>query len=147
MSVVPTTGPHAIANWRVFSYLGNVVTADSGGVTSTIVHDSFPDTASVFPAWSVATERHWYVSHSCPRGRERPGRRGRADEPVRPTGGSGIVLDRVRCDVRHAYVRSPRHQERAPVFVLAQRIHMGAWPDCVDHRPRIVGRRLGFLVP
>src|SRR5437870_3156062 len=66
MSVVPTTGPHAIANWRVFSYLGNVVTADSGGVTSTIVHDSFPDTASVFPAWSVATERNWYVWPSWP---------------------------------------------------------------------------------
>src|SRR3989449_8618167 len=66
ISVVPTTGPHAIANWRAFSYLGNVVTAESGGVTSTIVHDSFPVTVSVFPAWSVATERNWYVWPSWP---------------------------------------------------------------------------------
>src|SRR5256885_2111317 len=59
-------GAHAIANWRAFSYLGNVVTAESGGVTSTIVHDSFPVTVSVFPAWSVATERNWYVWPSWP---------------------------------------------------------------------------------
>src|SRR5438132_156727 len=38
----------------------------NGAKTSTSVHVSFPVTVSVFPAWSVATERNWYVWPSWP---------------------------------------------------------------------------------
>src|SRR5436190_7441808 len=62
MSVVPETGPQATVNWRVISYTGRVVTAESGGVRSTIVQDWFPDGVGwTFPAKSVPIERNSYV--------------------------------------------------------------------------------------
>src|SRR6267378_5992304 len=65
MSVVPETGPHATPNWSVVSYAGSVVTAESGGVRSTIVPDWFPDGVGwTFPAWSVPIERNSYVWRS-----------------------------------------------------------------------------------
>src|SRR5712691_3440905 len=62
MSVVPETGPHVIGNKAEVWYCGRAVTAESGGLRSTIVQDWLVKGAVwTFPARSVPMERNSYV--------------------------------------------------------------------------------------